>query len=105
MLCPRDDPSLVCEQSVPLTWLGWMRRWHLVVHERVGRGLLMRHHAGVPRCSEWCQARSSRVLVCLLRVLPVLLLFHLLSGSQFSVFQLFHVEVLAFGKQLLPLLF
>lgn len=35
----------------------------------------------------------------------MLLLFHLLSGSQLSVFQLLHVEVLALRKQLLPLLF
>lgn len=75
-----------------------------MVHQRVGRGLLMRHHAGVPCCSQRRQARS-RVLVCLRRVLPVLLLFHLLAGSQFRVFQLLHVEVLALSKQLLPLLF
>jgi hypothetical protein len=68
-----------------------MRWWHLVVHQRVRRGLLMRHHAWVPCCSKRGKARSSWVLVCLLRILAMLLLFHLL--------------VLAFCKQLLSLLF
>lgn len=104
-LSRRDDYDLTRVRRLPLTWLGWVRWRHLVVHQGVGRGLLMRHHAGVPCCSERRQARPSWVLVCLLRVLPVLLLFHLLSGSQFGIFQLLHVEVLAFSKQLLPLLF
>lgn len=87
----------------PLTWLGRVGRWHLVLHQRVGWRLLVRHHAWVPCCSQRRQARCSRVLVPLRRVLPVLLL-HLLTGSQFRVLQLLHVEVLAFGEQLLPLL-
>lgn len=75
-------PSLTCEQSHPLTWLGGVRRWHLVVQQRVGGW----HHAGRPR-----------VLMHLLRGLPVLLL-HLLSSPQLSVFQLLHVEVLTFRE-------
>lgn len=89
-----------CGQSL-LTWLGRVGRRHLVLHQRVGRGLLVRQHAGVPCCSQRRQARPPRVLVAL--VLPVLLL-HLLAGSQFGVFQLLHVEVLALSEQLLPLL-
>lgn len=66
----------------------------------------MRHHAGVCCCAKWGQAWSSCVLVCLLRVLAMLLLLlHLLSGTQFGILQLFHVEILALSKQLLPLLF
>lgn len=65
-----------------LAWLGGVRRWHLVVQQRVGGW----HHAGRPR-----------VLMHLLRGLPVLLL-HLLSSPQLSVFQLLHVEVLTFRE-------
>lgn len=64
----------------------------------------MRHHARVACCPKWGQPRSSRVLVCLLRWLAVLLLLHLLPSTQFGVFQLLHVEVLALSKQLLSLL-
>lgn len=101
--CQGDGPASSMS-TPPLTWLWGVRRRHLVVHQRVGRGLLMGHHAGVPGCAQRCQPRS-RVLVRLRRVLPVLLLLHLLAGAQLRVLQLLHVEVLAFRKQLLPLLF
>lgn len=65
----------------PLTWLGRVRWWHLVVHQWVGRGLLMGHHARVTSGSEWGQARAPCMLMHLCRVLAMLLLFHLLAGT------------------------
>jgi hypothetical protein len=59
--------------------MGWR---HLMVHQWVGRGLLMRHHARVACGSKWGHPRPSRVLVRLLRCLAMLLLLlHLLPGT------------------------
>lgn len=77
------QPHLWAE--LPLTWLGWMRRGETCGASEWGRCCWWGIMPGCPAAPA-VPGRSSWVLVCLLRVRPMLLLFHLLSACNSAYF-------------------